>query len=724
MRRQSAVWLAFVLALALLAPATVYAAEPPPNDWFANATRIDAFPYPSDVTTPETVDLASATVETGEPDTATQGCNRYRTKTVWYTYTAPATGAVVVGASDYAFTDLRLVTYSSAGGGFADLTRVGCRSGPTENPYPITSTVYVTAGATYYTQVSDNGSGGGAVSLTVRFYPTPDNDMFGSAASVTELPSSRPVDLWAATLETGEPNPCGLEGVAARRTVWYKLVPPGDGDVTVTVTGAGWDAPPPTVYLQSGPSLTLLGSPTCGAASTTTATVRAGEAYYVQVSNGPGGWGMAEIDFAFGAVVRPSNDDFESATVVPSLPWSDSTDIRRATMQTNFGEPNPCGGGSHTIWYAFTPDTPGFVTVDPAGSSFSDPTLTAYYAWGAGILRTHPHRLLTLQRATAVHGVPGDDVLRPGSGPVFRWRKAEAQLHIRPAAAAERRPDLRHGRVVAPLHRFGRHHERDGTVAGVQLVRRIHPDGLVSVHADRHGSRDGRQHRLCVRRRCPQRVHGRARQPLVRRMRLVRRLVHVRRSGRLDLLRSGGRRWLRRRHASRQPLGRCDRAERRVRGSEVDLRVPIDDRPDVAIATNEGGEPVAPCGQYAPLRTVWYRLTAPAKGTVSVGISDTIWSMSTLAAYRSDGAGLAGLTYLGCVDYPGPLTFDVRSGATYYVQAADWLAFGWVRNVDFSFTPAPDTTPPAITFAGTRRHTGWTPGSPSPPRPSMTWTAR
>ncbi len=72
--------------------------------------------------------------------------------------------------------------------------------------------------------------------------------------------------------------------------------------------------------------------------------------------------------------------------------------------------------------------------------------------------------------------------------------------------------------------------------------------------------------------------------------------------------------------------------------------------------------------------------------------------MSTLAAYRSDTPGIGGLTYLSCVEYPGPLTFDVRSGATYYVQAADWLAFGWVRNVDFAFTP--DTTPPVPTITG------------------------
>ncbi len=281
-----------------------------------------------------------------------------------------------------------MVTYSydAVGGGFAGLTRVGCRGAIPSITVPITSTVPVTAGVTYYTQVSDNGSGGGSVNLTFRFFSPPANDMFGSATTVTTLPWHGSADLWAATVETavGEKNPCGLGTFTAKRTIWYLLIAPGDGDVTITVSGDGYDAPAPTVYMESGPVLSQLGSPVCGTASATSVSVRAGQAYYVQVSDASTGWGSVAVDFVFGAAVRPANDDFESATAVSSLPWSDSVDIRRATMQTNFGEPNPCGGGSHTIWYAFTPDMAGFVTVDPAGSTFSDPALTAYYAWGRG----------------------------------------------------------------------------------------------------------------------------------------------------------------------------------------------------------------------------------------------------------------------------------------------------------------------------------------------------
>ena len=212
MRRLLAVGLGAAFVLVLLAPAAAYAADPPPNDVFAAVTWDT--PTPDAATSPpyaQTVDISGASVDPDEPPAPPTGtCNPGRTKSVWYRFVAPGTGVVVVGASDY-FSDLKLVTYryDAAIGGFAGLTRVGCRGATTLTTGPITSTVPIVSGVTYYTQVSDNGSGGGSVSLTFRFYPPPSNDMFGSATTVPTFPWNSSAELWAAGVGAGERKVCG-----------------------------------------------------------------------------------------------------------------------------------------------------------------------------------------------------------------------------------------------------------------------------------------------------------------------------------------------------------------------------------------------------------------------------------------------------------------------------------------------------------------------------------
>jgi hypothetical protein len=67
----------------------------------------------------------------------------------------------------------------------------------------------------------------------------------------------------------------------------------------------------------------------------------------------------------------PLNDDFANATVVPSLPFSDSVITTDAT--TEAGEP---GGGcfysGQTVWYAFTPASDGTFRVDTSASNYTN----------------------------------------------------------------------------------------------------------------------------------------------------------------------------------------------------------------------------------------------------------------------------------------------------------------------------------------------------------------
>ena len=73
--------------------------------------------------------------------------------------------------------------------------------------------------------------------------------------------------------------------------------------------------------------------------------------------------------------VVPANDNFASATVVESLPFSDSLCNTFATYE--LGEPFDCPSMDHTVWYDFTPSSDGKLQADTRGSDFG--TVLAVY---------------------------------------------------------------------------------------------------------------------------------------------------------------------------------------------------------------------------------------------------------------------------------------------------------------------------------------------------------
>jgi hypothetical protein len=74
------------------------------------------------------------------------------------------------------------------------------------------------------------------------------------------------------------------------------------------------------------------------------------------------------------AAAQPANDDFDSATVVTGLPFTDSRDTSDATAEP--GDPD-CAGNAHSVWYAFTPTQDMALLVDASGSDYD----TSVSAW-------------------------------------------------------------------------------------------------------------------------------------------------------------------------------------------------------------------------------------------------------------------------------------------------------------------------------------------------------
>jgi hypothetical protein len=65
----------------------------------------------------------------------------------------------------------------------------------------------------------------------------------------------------------------------------------------------------------------------------------------------------------------PSNDDFNDATVISSLPFSDSLNNEEATSAAD-DPSSACFGETHTVWYSFTPDEDVTINANTIGSEF------------------------------------------------------------------------------------------------------------------------------------------------------------------------------------------------------------------------------------------------------------------------------------------------------------------------------------------------------------------
>ena len=76
--------------------------------------------------------------------------------------------------------------------------------------------------------------------------------------------------------------------------------------------------------------------------------------------------------------VAPTNDDFSGATVIGSLPYTDSISVRDAVVMDSTDPVNNCSGDdTRSIWYSFTPASSMWVDANTFGSG-NDTTLTAY----------------------------------------------------------------------------------------------------------------------------------------------------------------------------------------------------------------------------------------------------------------------------------------------------------------------------------------------------------
>jgi hypothetical protein len=149
--------------------------------------------------------------------------------------------------------------------------------------------------------------------------------------------------------------------------VWYDITPPADEVLRLQATGQSST----TLAVYTGSAVNSLSSVTgCsyfGQPVMLNAT--GGATYHIRVAAFPfDAGGLLTLDVE--EVPPPPNDDFANATIVSSLPFSDTADTTAASVES--GEPTPsCGYGQSagTVWWAFTPSQSGSYSASASGFS-------------------------------------------------------------------------------------------------------------------------------------------------------------------------------------------------------------------------------------------------------------------------------------------------------------------------------------------------------------------
>ena len=327
----------------------------PSNDGRAGATAIPALPF-----TDGPLMLENATTENGEPrsDCSYDG----PVGTVWYTFTAAEDARLIADTAGSNFGP-RLAVWRGDG---ATLIEVTCAdgAGPAGEARVVFETV---AGETYLFQIDKlDYNPHPRLAFNVGVGVAPANDDFVDATNIQALPFTDSLDVSAANTEPGE---YGCPYTFADSSVWYAYTPPEDVFLVAESKGSSF-VPVLAAWRETGIGLEQV---SCGRFRLGI-DAEAGITYYFQLSRYPRPSEPTGFDatFSLEVGVPPANDNFAAATVVSSLPFTDTVDPLAATTEPD--EPLDCqlSGKHQTVWYQFAPPADTFVVADTAGS---DPSL-------------------------------------------------------------------------------------------------------------------------------------------------------------------------------------------------------------------------------------------------------------------------------------------------------------------------------------------------------------
>jgi hypothetical protein len=323
--------------------------DSPDNDDFADAETIvglDAEVAGSNV---------GATQEPCEP----VHDDNYYDPSVWYEWTAPASGGVTL---DMTGSEFNTVLGIYTGDSLCDLVRVPTtRTSPAN--VPAKRRFRAAAGVTYRIAVDGARARWGNFKLSFDYTPPPPNDMFAAAELLTGSSAQTTGNNIGATGEDGEPNPGGTAGAS----VWYSWTAPKDGLAQIALSKTDFAA---EVAVYTGDSVGTLASIRTtyyGYYSKPAFRATAGTTYRIAIHGGmlPS---RGEFALALEQFDPPPNDDFEDA--IELIGKTTSADGTTAAASREEGEPNHVSAYSYyndypaSVWYTWTAPATGRVTLN------------------------------------------------------------------------------------------------------------------------------------------------------------------------------------------------------------------------------------------------------------------------------------------------------------------------------------------------------------------------
>src|SRR5579862_3445611 len=324
----------------------------PANDNFVNAAPL------SGASASASGYILGASKETGEPNHGGDAGGH----SVWYTWTAPASGNVFISTTGSNF-DTLLGVYTGAT--VNALTLVAQNDDDTG---VTTSLVTFAANAGTVYAIAVDGKGGVTGSFDLTLASAPANDNFAAAIALNGDSNSVSGSTIGATKETGEPNHGGNTG---GHSVWYNWTPVTTGQGQIIFINTTYSV---QFGVYGGTSVNAL---TTISSNKTTFPVRAGSTYRIAIDGDTGQSGL----FVFTTQVNvppapPANDDFANAQPLTGLIATVSGDTEFAT--TELGEPLHAGVASGaSVWFSYTAPQTRPMTLSTAGSKFN--TVLAVY---------------------------------------------------------------------------------------------------------------------------------------------------------------------------------------------------------------------------------------------------------------------------------------------------------------------------------------------------------
>lgn len=319
------------------------------------------------------------------------GCASHTAATTadaWFSFVAPAIGAVTVetgAAGGMTNTGMALYSATSCTAGF---TLIACNDDAAGlGLFSRIARTDLTPGATYYVRVWNNGATA-AGSFTICAYtpPPPANDE-PCGATLINVPNScttvGSTSLYATPSGSIADPPCGNY---AGGDVWFRFVAPGNGVATIrtgTVTGGMANSAIALYWADAcSDSLELVSCSADGNGAMGQLQefdLTPGATYYVRVWGENGTTGAFNI-CAFTPVL--GNDDPCGAinlTLNSSCAFSSQTTVG-ATVSAGIPAPG-CGNGAYRdIWYRFTAPANGLVTFRATPGTLTNPQIAVYQA--------------------------------------------------------------------------------------------------------------------------------------------------------------------------------------------------------------------------------------------------------------------------------------------------------------------------------------------------------